>query len=341
MTINALARPSLAILDIGHGNAAVVADTKGVVILDAGLGPGLSSFLEDEKIETIDVVLLSHVHADHIGGLLHLISTRMFRIGLVRVNSGAERETAIWADLEYELEQLGSVGALTYQPSLGRESTEDFDHGVIHVEILGPSAALLSAGLGGKDSAGRRIVIHSLSAVVRLLHEGRPVALFPGDLDEVGLDELIRSGIDAKAPLLIYPHHGGWSGSRDEMGFVMKLCNLVQPEMIALSIGRGRHATPRPEIIEEVRRRLPHVRVACTQLSERCSANVPLDHGGHLGRHFAMGKHLRHCCAGTMVVQFDESGMSLSPIAHDHRQFILNVATTALCMRPFASPKSQ
>src|ERR1051326_781218 len=88
MTINALARPSLAILDIGHGNAAVVADTKGVVILDAGLGPGLSSFLEDEKIETIDVVLLSHVHADHIGGLLHLISTRMFRIGLVRVNSG-------------------------------------------------------------------------------------------------------------------------------------------------------------------------------------------------------------------------------------------------------------
>ncbi len=340
MTSNALARPSLAILDIGHGNAAVIADTRGVVILDAGLGPGLSSFLEDEKIQTIDVVLLSHVHADHIGGLLHLISTRMFRISLVRVNSGAERETAIWADLEYELQQLGNVGALTYQPSLGRESAEDFDRGDIHVEILGPSADLLSAGLGGKDSAGRRIATHSLSAVVRLLRACRPVALFPGDLDEVGLDDLIRSGIDARAPLLIYPHHGGWSGSRDEMAFVMKLCKLVQPETIALSIGRGRHATPRPEIIEEVRRRLPQVRIACTQLSERCSATVPRQHGGHLGRHFAMGKHLSHCCAGTMVVQLDGHGMSLSPMADDHRQFILKVATTALCMRPLASPQS-
>ena len=112
MIAKPLARPSLSILDVGHGNSAVVADTKGVTVIDAGLGPALSSFLEEEQIATINVVLLSHAHADHIGGLLHLISTKMFQIGLVRLNTDAECGTALWGDLEYELQQLHNVGKL-------------------------------------------------------------------------------------------------------------------------------------------------------------------------------------------------------------------------------------
>jgi hypothetical protein len=40
-------RPSLVVLDVGHGNAAVLLDTKGVVVIDAGRGGCLIDFLKE------------------------------------------------------------------------------------------------------------------------------------------------------------------------------------------------------------------------------------------------------------------------------------------------------
>ena len=50
----------IAILDVGHGNCAVLEDEEGVVVIDAGPGGSLLQYLEDRRIEVIDLVLLSH-----------------------------------------------------------------------------------------------------------------------------------------------------------------------------------------------------------------------------------------------------------------------------------------
>ena len=59
-------RPNLTILDVGHGNAAVLADTGGVVVIDCGKGGTLLDYLETVGIKKVDVLLISHADSDHI-----------------------------------------------------------------------------------------------------------------------------------------------------------------------------------------------------------------------------------------------------------------------------------
>jgi glyoxylase-like metal-dependent hydrolase (beta-lactamase superfamily II) len=54
-------------------NAFMVETPDRTILIDAGLGIKLSAHLETcgKKAEDIDIILLTHMHGDHIGGLLH------------------------------------------------------------------------------------------------------------------------------------------------------------------------------------------------------------------------------------------------------------------------------
>ena len=80
---------NLAILDVGHGNSAILIDSEGVVVIDTGLGSSLLEYLEESGVTTIDAVLISHADEDHIGGLVQLLSSSKFRVRSVRLNTGA------------------------------------------------------------------------------------------------------------------------------------------------------------------------------------------------------------------------------------------------------------
>ncbi len=60
-------RPSLTVLDVGHGNATVLIDTAGVVVIDAGKGGIILDFLKRLGIRQVDILLISHADDDHVG----------------------------------------------------------------------------------------------------------------------------------------------------------------------------------------------------------------------------------------------------------------------------------
>jgi len=66
--------PNFYIVDVKHGNSAVLIDTDGVVVIDAGNGSKLLEFLSNRQITTIDVLILSHADGDHIGGVMALLT---------------------------------------------------------------------------------------------------------------------------------------------------------------------------------------------------------------------------------------------------------------------------
>lgn len=322
----------LVILDVGHGNAAVLHDDHGVVVIDTAPGSALLEYLDQEGIQRIDTVLVSHADHDHIGGLVGLLAADITEVGRVVLNSDSLKDTGTWASLLQELDRRHGHDGFDVVLSLIRDKTGRFDQGSISVEVLGPGPYLAGRGPGAKDRQGRRIATNSVSAVIRLSRDGEPIALLPGDLDEIGLDELILSGEDLRAPLLVFPHHGGLPRAGDSRGFTRRLCELVSPKTVIFSIGRGRHSTPRPEVIEEVRTAVPGVRIACTQLSDHCSASVPAQDPPHLNPEFSLGRSQRHCCAGSLVLGLDRS-LSLLPLAEDHYDFISSAAPSALCRR--------
>ena len=326
---------TLSILDVGHGNCAVLVDTGGVVVIDAGPGTALLEFLEQEGITKVDVVLISHADSDHIAGLVALISSDKYEVDVIRINSDALKDSRLWDDLLFSLNKAFFAGAVQFNVSLTVADSGSFDRGDVHIEILAPNLYIAGRGPGSTDHNGRRLTSNSVSAVIRLIKEKMPIALLTGDLDEVGLDNLIDNNLDCRAPVLVFPHHGGRPGAGNMEAFTKKFVDLVKPETVIFSFRRGgQHNNPQPGIVRAVRESLPDVRVACTQLSTRCAANVPTNQPTHLAEKYAQGRQTNGCCGGTFVIDLSQDARPLLPVLHDHIEFIRANAETALCEEP-------
>jgi competence protein ComEC len=231
--------------------------------------------------------------------------------------------------LLYELNLGVLAGTVDFQPALTLDRSGTFDYGEVHIEVLAPSPYLAGKGPGSTDRENRRISTNSVSAVIRLTFKEEPLILFTGDLDHVGLQNISRDEIDMRAPIVVFPHHGGLSGSADIVAFTQELCERTGARTMVFSIGRGQYGTPNPEVIATVRRVLPDVRIACTQLSERCATTVPATQPGHLSAGFARGKERRACCAGSIRINLADG--KATPEAAEHRRFVDKNAPTGLC----------
>jgi len=324
--------PTVSILDVGHGNCAVLTDDK-VVVIDAGPGATLLDFLEKEGIKQVDVVLISHADEDHIKGLVSLLESKTVAVQLVRINSDALKGSPTWNDLTYLLDEANKAGDIRFDVGLTTNQTGQFDTATIRIEILAPSPGLAVKGPGSKDHKGRKLTTNSNSAVVRLLRNGKPLLLLPGDIDEIGLANLLESNSDISAEIAVFPHHGGGAGSTDLSTFASGFCTASKPGKLVFSIGRGKYDTPRPEIVEAVRSLLPEIRILCTQLSKHCASQLPSTEPNHLSGKVSKGSESRRCCAGTISLTLAENETSVFPILGAHLDFIANSAPTALCVK--------
>jgi competence protein ComEC len=311
-----------------------VTDTDGVFVIDAGPGNALLEFLTQEKIERINAVLISHADEDHVRGVLALLSANTVKIDSVHLNTDSLKGSETWNDLLWELQQANWAGKLQFSVSLTIGDTGKFDTEQIHTEILAPSQYLAARGPGSTDRNGRTITTNSISAVIRLIsQDGKPIALFPGDIDEIGLENLRENGISATAPVVIFPHHGGKPGASDSVEFARSFCSLTHPNILVFSIGRGQFKTPRPEIVSVALQLDPTTRIVCTQLSEHCAANIPGVEPAHLNSAFSLGREKRSCCAGTVILSIEDPINSLVPDKEAHSSFISLHAPNALCTR--------
>ncbi len=316
------ASQSLAVLDVGHGNCTVLVDTGGVVVIDTGPRSCLLEYLAQLGIDTVDVVLISHADRDHIEGLVQLLASKEVTVRCVRLNSDAMKDTELWDDLAYELDKASGAGRVDFEPYLVRDVSGAYDRGSIHIEIAAPSKYLAAKSPGSTDRKGRPLTSHSLSATIRLADDkGNPLVLLSGDLDETGLENLLDSDAPIGAPLLVFPHHGGSTGSGRVEGFVQSLCRAVRPKTVVFSVGRtDRPSLPRKDVLRVVREELPDASVLCTQLSFHCSKEEPAAVPEHIGVAFAAGGERRFCCAGTILISLRD-GVVAWPQMPDYDKF--------------------
>jgi beta-lactamase superfamily II metal-dependent hydrolase len=331
---------TLTILDVGHGNCSMIEHAGKVAVIDAGGGGALVTYLAERQITRIDTLLISHADEDHINGLLALLGrvrAGQVSIGIVRINPDAPRQTQIWEDVIYELDQLHRRDRhLDWRVGINATAPGEYDVGGVGIEVVAPSLARAARGVSGRGRDGRVISANSLSVVVRLHFNGRAVALLPGDLDEHGLDD-IEASSDLQAAMLVYPHHGGRSSGSPAV-FARRLMARVRPQLVVFSIGRERHHNPRPEVVEAIRRVVQNVWIACTQLSRHCATEAMM-RPRHLNVHYARGRDAGHCCAGSIVIQLggnastSPSGLVADPGRELHARFVNELGTGVLCRR--------
>jgi len=106
----------------------------------------------------------------------------------------------------------------------------------VNVEVLGPNPYIATRGPGSTDRKGRRLDSNSISAVIRLSYKDNPFALLPGDIDRVGLDNILEEEINMQARLTVFPHHGGKPGNSNTKEFTRMFCEKVKPSIVIFSI---------------------------------------------------------------------------------------------------------
>jgi hypothetical protein len=191
---------------------------------------------------------------------------------------------------------------------------------------------MLKGGSGTVDDSGSLLNSNSMSAVVAFFHDGHRIALSTGDLDEIGLENLLIENPNLESDILIFPHHGGRPSSKNNgIEFTRKLCNLVKPKLIVFSNGRGHYDHPLKEIVDTVVATIPNVHILCTQLSKNCSQVDLTDVSNHLHSLPARGKSKKSCCGGTVVVKINGRETIYMPEAQTHKEFINTKVATPLC----------
>lgn len=279
----------LTLLDVGHGNAAVYVGQDGdALVIDGGADHTLSDLVAADRLTRLVAIYVSHADKDHLRGVLLMLENHPgLRVDAVYVNPAQEKRTALWASFSVELDRLESAGT-TIITALTRSFPGTVAYGDVEVEVLSPPPA--------------RVLVENddnrWSAMIRLHVLGEPAALLCADIDDAALSEVLDSGRDIRADLLVFPHHGGRPGRADPRRFAERLTAAAGPSLVVFSMGRERFDNPLPAVLQGVRD-AGGARVACTQLSKRCSL---VSHPGRQVAAPSAGAPSGNSCAGTITL---------------------------------------
>lgn len=325
--------PNILILDVGHGNSALVVEPAAVTVIDVAPGPIVSEALRQADIVEVGQVIISHADNDHCGGLVGLLLDEEITIDTVWINTDVSKTTRTWEHLLRALADARKRKNLKVLNGVTTDHNINGFHELFRLEVLAPSPMLsLGGGPGTHDHDGRQITTNSMSAVIRVWYKEIPFALFAADIDDLGLGRLLSDVSDLRARTLVFPHHGGLAGGAEAARFAATLASAARPELVVFSIGRGRFANPNPEIVAAIKSTVPEAHIACTQLSEHCAANVPETAAHHLSGHASSGAARNMCCGGTLDLDLEGESVLRRPTREAHQRFVQISAATALCI---------
>ncbi|MFG1618808.1 ComEC/Rec2 family competence protein [Nonomuraea wenchangensis] len=315
------------ILDVGHGNSALVRDGSRCAVIDAEPGVKIADELERVQCGHIEHLILSHSDNDHAGGGPLLLLDDSRTIGTVWFNADSRKNTKIWKRLRYATQIRFQRGGLGGHQMIHTATGQEISCGRARMEVCHPSAVMALIGPRRSTEFGE-LTANTVSVVIRVHLEENPVALLAADIDGVALEHIQKNGHELSAPVLVFPHHGGKPGKHAPYEFAKLLTELVRPELVIFSIrGGSKPANPQPEIVRGVRNAMPQAHIACTRLSMHCRTS------GSPG-----SRDRDQCCAGTLTIRMTSAGLIYIPSLTEHKQFISLRVSTPLCRTEVVTP---
>jgi competence protein ComEC len=208
-------------LDVGLGDAILIESPSGkTMLIDAGSGlmsRDMLSELETAGIMDLDVVLATHPHEDHIGGM-GAVLTR-YRVGQF-IDAGIPHTTSTYENLVKQIE----AWKIPYR-KVRAGDTITLDPGVIF-RVDNPDGTLLSSD----DNENVAENLNENSLVLTLTY-GNITFLLMGDATAEAEQFLQKSGVSLDADILKVAHHG--SSRSSGPGFLAR----VRPAVSIIEVG--------------------------------------------------------------------------------------------------------
>jgi competence protein ComEC len=218
------------ILDVGQGDSILIQFKGKNILIDGGerdMGPRVQLYLLDYGVSKIDLLVATHPHSDHIGGLLNVIDK--FQVSKV-LDSGQPHTSKTYEDFLTRIDQKD----IPYQVAEAGQRIEL--HPDLDVEILSPPEKRLSDDLNEN------------SVVLRIAY-GKVAFLLMGDAGYEAENEIMSKGFDIESDILKVGHHG--SKSATSASFLKR----VAPRISIISAGLGNpYGHPAPEVIKRLKK---------------------------------------------------------------------------------------
>jgi competence protein ComEC len=198
-------------LDVGQADSAVIQCNGSNMLIDAGTNSNadkLVNTIKSMSISKFDIVVGTHPHEDHTGGMDSVINS--FEIGKVYLPDVSET-TRTFEDV---LQAIQSNGLKITRPRPG----DSFNLGSAGCSILAPN------GTGYED-------LNNYSIVLRLVFGGNSF-LFTGDAQTESEKEMLGKGYAMKSDVLKVGHHG--SSTSTSLAFLQ----AVSSQYAVISVGK-------------------------------------------------------------------------------------------------------
>jgi len=197
------------VIDVGQGDSTLIVTPDGAAaLIDGGDANGMAlEYLQSLGIRRLNLMIATHPHADHIGGLVQVLGGILVEKVIVSGSSHAA--------FEGFLDTVDAAG-VTYIEALRGDR---FSLSGLTLDVLSPSPIL--TGDANEDSLVLRLVCSN----TRLL--------FMGDAGAQAEASMLDASLDVAADFIKVGHHGSCDGS------TVPFLQAVSPEVAVISVGRG------------------------------------------------------------------------------------------------------
>lgn len=217
----------IAFVDVGQGDCTVISKAGAAVILDYGGSSDkryqLIDYLNAHNIYKVEVLALTHLHADHTDGLRSLLkNVYVDRILFPYTDPGQpELMTLIETQNSTEITDDSSITVL----------------GNVELQLITKSANLTDSADDNERCICYRVVYGEISVLVT------------GDLEATAELQLLDQPLDCT--LLKVAHHGSNTSS------TYPFLKAVSPEIAVISVGENTYGLPKQEVIDRLKTLCP------------------------------------------------------------------------------------
>ncbi len=223
-------------LDVGEGDAILVQKGSRQVLVDGGPSPQALSLELGSQMpfwdRTIDLLVLTHPHQDHLAGLVEVL--RRYRVGQV-LYPDSDCDSPLYDEWQRLIEEKG------IEHTAARAGQQiDLGDGVV-MRVLNPQPTLLSGTESDVDNNG----------VVLRLSTGDVSFLLTADIMRETEWELINQRADLASIVLKVAHHGSDTSTTPEF------LAVVSPQVAVISCGAdNKFGHPSDEVVSRLGQKL-------------------------------------------------------------------------------------